>query len=549
MMSNRFLQSHGSKLMLASILLVSIVRVAATYAVFNHTVDEPTHISCGLEWLERHTYTYEYQHPPLSRVLAGIGPWLLGAPNIESKELLPSKNPLVLYDSASYYQSLTAARVGQLPFLVLAGLVVYFWARELFGKWPAAFSVLLFTTIPVVLGHAGLATTDASVMATLPWALYALNRLLRNACIGNSALFGIALGFGVLSKFSFLLFFAAGAMVILAEAWFTKGERRLPGVWTWTGAALLAFFVIWSGYLWNVGEVPLVDRPGGFLSLLPQSLLSAMGTNGVVRLPLSELYLGIVEVREHNLDGHRTFLLGETSMTGWWYFFPVVFFYKTPIAFLLLVCGMPLVSKGQHWRGLVPLLCAVALMAVAMPSRINLGIRHLLPIYPLLAIGAGLVVFEMVRAKRIALQVLGITLLGWQIGASGMAHPDYIAYFNEFAGEDVEEIRVDSDLDWGQNVDRLAREIRKRGIASEVGLALFSSVDPSRHGLNWYPLSPWKASTGWVAVSATEKMLSDASASAGELRRPWAWLDAHQPVMRVGRSILLYYIEPVGAVK
>ena len=94
-------------------------------------MDEPTHIACGLEWWTDHRYTYELQHPPLSRIAVAFGPWLLGAPNVKREEL-SSRNPVVLYGSADYTRTLAAARLGELPFFLIASIVVWRWARREF---------------------------------------------------------------------------------------------------------------------------------------------------------------------------------------------------------------------------------------------------------------------------------------------------------------------------------------------------------------------------------------------------------------------------------
>lgn len=486
---------------------VSCLRVAATYRVFNHTIDEPGHLSCGLEWLQKHRYTFEYQHPPLARILSAIGPWLQGVKNLERKEDVPSKNPLILYESSSYYDTLASARAGILPFLVMAALAVFLWARELGGDGAAVSAVALFLTLPAALGHSGLVTTDASAMAAVPWALYCLDRFGRSPSMKRGIWLGVSVGLGMLCKFSFAVFFTAGGLLVLIT------QRHM--LREWRGllvAGVTAFVVIWSGYLWSM--------------------------NG---WPLRELFLGLEEVRAHNADGHPSFLLGELRLTGWWYFFPVVLFYKTPLAFLLLCLAIPWLGR----RAWLPSACGLLLLLVVMPSRINLGIRHLLPIYPLLAIGAGLVLWECLR-NRSVLRYVGGILLGWQFIATGLAHPDYFAYFNELALGEPEEIRVDSDLDWGQNVERIGRVLRERGVREPVALGVFSSVDPSRHGLEWRQASPWETTYGWVAVSATELKMSAAVRPPGSRLRPWTWLDQYTPVERIGGSVLLYYIPRLG---
>jgi hypothetical protein len=131
-------------------------------------------------------------------------------------------------------------------------------------------------------------------------------------------------------------------------------------------------------------------------------------------------------------------------------------------------------------------------------------------------------------------------LLGWHLTASIRAHPDYLAYFNELAGDHPERILVDSDLDSGQDLKRLADTLRARRVPA-VWLAYAGSATVAEHGLppvRW--LEPHQRVTGWVAVSLYSLKL-------GSLDRPghddFAWLEQYTPVSRVGRSIRLYYIQ------
>jgi hypothetical protein len=478
------------------LIAIGVLRIVSTYWVFNHTMDEPSFISCGLEWLQQHTYTYMPEQPPLSHVTAGIGAWLAGAHNIPKADLA-AKSPMVLYDSPSYYRTLSFARAGELPFFILAAVVVWLWARRLHGDLAGVAAVLLFTTLPPVLAHAGLATTDMALCAMLPAALYAFIRWLDQAGRKQTVLLGLTIAAGVLSKFSFLPFFAVAAVVIVLI-------RR-----TW---ALKIVPLIGA-----LGIATVVISAGNWFSFAP-------------------VIQGIQDVREHNYYGHLSYLFGEQRTSGWWYFFPVVLVYKTPIAFLalaLMACIWLRRAPREHW---IPLACAVAILISVMPSRINIGIRHILPIYPLLAIPAGVAV---TRAPRI---VAGLLVL-WCLVASVRAHPDYIAYFNELARGRPELVRVDSDLDWGQNFDRLARRLRERGI-KKVSLGMFGNVNPWRHGFEDFDgASPWQPSTGWVAVSATEKYMSDQKPPDGVQKKPWAWLGAYQPVERIGGgAVFLYYI-------
>lgn len=526
------------------LIAVAAARIASTYWVFNHTMDEPGHIACGLEWLNKRTFTYRQEQPPLSLIAAAVGPWLTGAPNV-SKEDFNSKSPLVLYNAPSYSRSLASARAGELPFFVLAALMVWFWARRLHGELVALASVLLFTTLPPVLAHAGLATTDVSICATLPAAIYALLRWLDHCGVKQTAVLALAIAAGMLSKFTFFIFFPVCVAVVLLLRQRRLENRRLKQAISLAAAGVGCFILVWGMYCFRITQVPTKEGPGGFIQDLPETAQKFFTRRATLPLPAGNLYLGLVEAREHNYYGHLTYLFGERSTRGWWYFFPVVFVYKTPLAFLILViaaCFLLLRSPREHW---IPVACAGAILISVAPSHIDLGVRHILALYPLLSIPAGLAAVRLIQASSRMPRILGGFLVLWQLAASVASHPNYIAYFNELAGREPERVRVDSDLDWGQSVDQLARRLQARGIKDPVALGLFASVDPSRHGLDWKPASPWQPSTGWVAVSATELLLSDAKPPDGVTGVPWEWLARYKPVERVGGSVFLYYIPPL----
>jgi hypothetical protein len=497
----------------AVLIVIAAARIASTWWVFNHTMDEPTHIACGLEWLEDRSYTYELLHPPLARIAAAIGPKLLGAPNVEKHEL-QTKNPLVLYNSPSYENTLASARAGELPFFVVAAVVVFLWTRRLHGNGAALLAVGLFTTLPPVLAHAGLATTDTAVAATTVAALYSLSLWLEQPSPLRSVALGAACAAGILSKFTFLVYFPVAACIVCIVSFRLQRASGRQLVL----AAVVCFVLVWAGYWFHLPEI------------------------GGMRVPAGEVYLGLAEARTHQLEGYESYLLGERSSSGWWYFFPVVLFYKTPIPFLLLASAGGILAFRDRRAAWAPFLCAVAMLLVVLPSRINLGVRHVLPLYPLLAIAAGYAGWGLFRSHARALQAVCALLLIWQGGSSAAAHPDYLAWFNELAGSKPEEVRVDSDLDWGQNVARLGRYLRERNITEKVGFDWFGNVTPTWHGLNCYPVSPWIPVEGWVAVSATALKMPREQRPIGARGPAWYWLRSREPVDRIGGSILLYNI-------
>ncbi len=154
-----------------ALVLVASIRIIATYTVFSHTYDEPAHIACGMEWLDKGVYKWEPQHPPLARVATALGPYLLGTrcqntPNVDLASMT-HEGLAILYYGHHYDLTLALARLGILPFFWIACLVVYWWGRRYFSPSVAVVAVFLFSFLPPVLAHAGLATTDMALTAFL----------------------------------------------------------------------------------------------------------------------------------------------------------------------------------------------------------------------------------------------------------------------------------------------------------------------------------------------------------------------------------------------
>jgi hypothetical protein len=239
------------------------------------------------------------------------------------------------------------------------------------------------------------------------------------------------------------------------------------------------------------------------------------------RFPGMTFVAGADFVRQHSAMGHgEAWLFGENRPNGYWYYFPVVLFFKTPIAFLVFALAglVDLVRRRAYAVALIPL----AMLAVSMTSRINIGVRHVLPIYPFLAIAAACGAMLLWKRSRAAVLILG----AWLVIATTLAHPDYLSYFNEAAGRHPERVAADSNFDWGQDLLRL-RPYQPQYIA------YFGSADWRRFFPHAHPV-PSQCTAGVVAVSEMIHLRERDD----ELR----WLEPYEPERRVGSSIRLYRI-------
>ena len=592
--------AKAARKLLLLIILFACVLATGCWRIYSNTWDEPEHLAAGIELLDRGKYEYDTEHPPLARVFLAIGPYLAGAHSFGTPPPEGTPEGLhILYMKGAYWRDLTLARLGVLPFLALLLVATWLWARQLLPSEAAALlAVVLLVSVPPVLGHAALASLDVAAAATMLLALYALQCWIVSARTRDAVLFGLASGLAVVTKFSGVPFIgvslfalaltqaavnraASGASAALPNAaapvvppavphppqppWW---RTRLAGVALAALAGLVPVFIAYG---------PRAADPGGVawrFNWAVSYLLNAHGAAHAFGVLLSHLWLpreledlanGIVAVKAHNDTGHLSYLLGEVRLTGWWYFYLVALAVKTPIPLLVAgPAGMAWLA-ASGWRrsdswAVAPLAAVVAMLLFASAvSRINIGIRHVLIVYPFFALGAAFLIVRAWRALQAAagmngspmvnqtvnhrqehlqtLRIIGAAALlvglAWQLSTLWRAYPDYLPWFNETVGAHPERVLVDSDLDWGQDLRRLELRAAQLHIG-HLNLAYRGTADLRREPLpQLHILPPHERATGWVAVSqlARTRNLSD-----------YDWLDAYRPLERVGKTIDLYYV-------
>jgi 4-amino-4-deoxy-L-arabinose transferase-like glycosyltransferase len=432
-------------------------------------------------------------------------------------------------------------RLGNLPFFVLAGVIVFLWTRRYFGGAAAALATLLFTLLTPVLAHAGLATTDMGLAACLGAAFLSALVWVERPTTRQAVILGLGSALAGLSKFTALGFFPLG--LALAFLFYLAAERpgfarlaqlvreRAPSFGIAVGVGI---FVLWAGYFFSFGKVP--------------------HWSSGISVPAPEFIDGIEVVLQHNRQGHASFLLGQISNFGWWYYFPVAIAVKTPLAFLLLTLGGSALCWKERRRvaWLLPVAFALGVLLPSMAGHINIGVRHVLPVYLAFSIMAALALRQLLRwsAARPWAGLVAASLLLWFAGVGIAHHPDYIPYFNELVHH-PDLVLLDSDYDWGQDNKRLAARLHQLG-AQWVNFGYLESPDapfleafpglPKIHGI--HPLEP---AEGYTVVSPTMYRTTQYGL---EYRYPdlRPWFEVIPPKERVG-TLFLYYIPPGSLMK
>ena len=510
--------------------LIGALRIAVTWQTFAAIGDESAHLAAGMEYLSKHVYNYDRQHAPLACVMGALGPYLAGARPQGYPGFM--QEGLAIVNSQGHPElTLTLARLGVLPFFLLGCFVVYAWAAQYFGAAVAVIATGLFTLLPPVLAHAGVACTDMALAACLGAAFLALIQWAEKPTWQRTVLLGAAVAAAVLSRFTAMGYLGCAAVLAIAGYWLAR-RGPVGSLVTRTHAArfavaaLVTAFLVWAGYLFSFG------RPPGWS----------------VPVPAPEFFDGLSIGLEHARLGHPAYLLGQYSLKGWWYYFPVALAVKTPLGFLIpALAGVWLCVR--RWREpacYLPLAFAAGILFPAITSNVNIGLRLILPVYIALSITAALAADRWARGKWSGVIVAALFLLLAAAGAA--AHPDYFPYFNELAGSEPDRILVDSDYDWGQDTKRLAQRLRELG-ATSVSFFGVGASDKDYDLLRVFPglpalrtINPLQPAEGYTAVSPTFWRTTQYGLYYKYPNiKPW-W-ERLQPREKVG-TLLLYYIPP-----
>ena len=552
------------RLLLGVLIVFACLLVASTYRYFSVTWDEPEHLAAGMQLLDKDVYIYDIQHPPVARLAMALGPYLAGARAFN--EPGPSGEQSgrdLLYKTGHYGEYLFLARTGVLPFLALLLWSTWLWSRHLFGANTALLATLLLATTPPILGHAGVAALDIPGTATCMLALYCLQRWFESQSWKFALLSGAATGLAIATKLSALPFIALIAVAWLPCWWLARNRPTTASLsisrWATQSITIMLVMLVCASLTYSI-EFRRFAKPilstSGWTYLVGSSgwahdILQSIG--GEVPLPVGfeRLILSIQALLKHNHDGHLSYLLGRFSETGFRDFYLVGLAVKTPLPLLLLgvagLIALPLRAYQQgwthdswtheNWTLAAPTIAFIVVLAFcSLYSHINIGMRHVFILYPLLSMTAAAFTATLWRRyQQPIIRFAVVCVIGWQTSLLYSAYPDYLPYFNVIAGEHPEHILIDSDLDWGQDVERLRDRLKELRV-TQFWFVYRGTIDVIGEGLPGVLMAqPFHPTTGWVAASIYARDTVSQGAA-------FAWLKQYTPRERIGKSIDLYYI-------
>jgi len=494
-MSNRFTY-------LVAILLLTIMFTASLTSLWQESATkyEPVHITAGYSYLTQKDYRLNLEHPPLAKDISAI-------PLLTMDLNFPKSSPLwekgtnnewalstdFLYNSGNYADEIIFwSRIPMLLMLLFLGGFIFSWARELAGNKAALIALFLFSFSPSFLAHGKLSTLDTAAALGAVIASYFWIKFLKKINWQNATIAGVTLGIALLFKFSLVILLPFFIITTLIFSCLKYNRNRsivaAKGISKYLILSLFSFLVAIFLVIWPVYQLHLLDHPlekqildtKEISGTLPDSILNKIpqkAVNNSLLRPLGHYLLGSLMIAQDS-DGSMIYFLGKVSTQTPWYYFPVIYFLKIPLAFHLITIITAIwlsslvknpFSKDRrkklnkwtksHFAELVMILFILVYWLISIVGKINIGIRHLLPtlpfLYILLSIGLSKLLDSKKEKKWIALLVF--VLITWYISSSLFSWPNYISYYNEAAGgtENGYKYAVNSNYDWGQDLKRL----------------------------------------------------------------------------------------------
>jgi 4-amino-4-deoxy-L-arabinose transferase-like glycosyltransferase len=544
-----------------------------SYTRLSATFDEPGHLAAGYAALAKSDYRLDIEHPPFVRMWAAL-PLLTSSVNTTALEALDTRAPEAVAYGGPFeiahqflYRDNDADRLlYRVRFMIVLlgialGVVVFFWTLEWLGWRAALIALVLYTTEPNLAAHAELVTTDFGVTCFLFASVYFLWRACKRWTLVDAAAAVTLAVLAMLSKFSGLAVLPVFVLLLTVAA--IRGRVGVTrAVLLFVCLCVFAAFAAWAvyGFRYDPSRTPdwrfALHSGSAAQAAVPvtASLASSIDAHRLLPNALTEGFV-------HNQGlgtGRPAYLLGDYSTFGWWTYFPIAIALKTPTVLLVLVGAAMLTAAGRRTLfhgvdGLFVVLPIVMFLAIAMAAAVNIGLRHVLPIYPFLIVlgAAGARAFFAMRPHRYRV-VLTIVALAAVLEAA-WAYPDPLTFFNVFAGGPRNGFQslADSNVDWGQSLKTLGAWMRDHNVR-RINLAYFGTADPKYYGMDvrymWGTIAPDVAAAqqgppelpGYVAVSAT---LLDGVPFDSRLRDFYRPLRNRVPTADIDGSIKVYWVD------
>jgi len=468
---------HNSSSLLLKILPFFILSLYVLQGIFfitakNYTYDEAVHVSSGYSYWVTGEYRMNiFDHPPLAELIESFPLLFLKLKFPYEHIAWREKWPYQFGDIFTYHNTVPAEVIiflSRIPVLILSsilGYIIYLWAKEIYNSTPTSLILLtLYCFCPEIISHGSLATTDFPYTFFLLLTLYFFTQYYLKPSGKKILLVGVCTGLTLAAKFSGIIILP---LIVFYFVFFSpKKGAKFHHVFVFFIAALIALSLCYRFYAF-----PLYFEG--------------------ITYTFSDI----------QTRGRASFLFGRYSTSGWFYYFPLAFLIKTPISLILLLISSLyrfIIMKQKNFKLQVIFFAIIVILLAGCFTKLNIGIRHILPIYPLTILFCGIsanrlvtstyqnhTIREYVNFKILLLLVLVL----FQIVSVIRNAPHYLSYFNEFVGggKNGYKYLVDSNIDWGQDLKSLKKFLEKENV-EEIYFSYFGAANPTYYGIKYINL-------------------------------------------------------------
>jgi len=544
------------------------------------TWDEGDHIFAGYMSWKTHDYGLNPEHPPLVKLLATIPllhlplrvppdqhRFFKGEAYFDGRDMLFGNGPEYGVETLTFRVRMFAGLIA-----LLLAVVVFLTSQEMFGPGAGFLSLALLVFEPNVIAHSALVTTDVAVSCFMLVTVYAFYRYAKQPSWGRLVVAGLSAGLALASKHSAVLIAPMLVVLVGCEVAFRfpengeeretlahRGVRMLGGL---VAIALIGVVVLWAfyGFRYRARPAGMTLAPTLAEYVTPLRATEAKGVLLLARLrmlPESYLY-GLADVRAM-ANGMPSFFFGKVYLHGVWFYFPCVLAIKSTIGFigLVLAAGTACIAaKVRRWREILFVLVPVAVyLWTAMTSNLNIGARHILPVYVFLCVFAGASWAWARRPgggyNRAGIGVVGVLLVAHTF-SSARTYPYYMAYSNEMWGgpEHTYKHLTDSNADWAQQLIEVRQYLQKRGV-KECWFVYFAQplIDFRGYGIPCQPLPAFDSISVDAVYDVPPVIKGPVLISAGdwtgfefgsEVLNPYRAFKDVKPSGMIGYGVLVY---------
>ena len=523
----QFVYARKAEVVCACLLLVMGGNLLAVISRKSITNDEVVSIPAGYYHLAAGNFQISIDHPPVTKMYAAL-PLLFIQPNEPPITVRPGEDSQqrTLRTQEEFWNANASKfaaisfwpRVPMITLTMALGVLIFVYARQLFGARAAALSVFLFSLEPTVLAHGRTVLNDLPAALAYLLFFFVLHSYLKAPDWRHAIVLGLVSGLAVATKFSMVIIAPVLVLTALVTIWMAprRGDAHARVGGRMILAALAALLVINAAYFFQGQPPEQLEFPWLASTFSPAHLGGAMtGVRALAKIVPSYVLSGIDFVLARNKYGQTASLLGAYSDTGWWYYFPLAFALKTTIPFLLIsvaaICWSLRRLFAERNKMFLALLVPFGIyFLISLTSHINIGIRHFLPVFPFLFILGGAFLDWLLRQRRAgrAAVIVVVLLAGWTIIEAGRAYPNHMSYMNQLTWSHPRWYYLsDSNIEWGDDVPELANYLHARGETNVRAALLGGWATLPRYGVGYVsllvPPGTQLPETRYVAIGAS----------------------------------------------